>query len=112
MGQESRGLVDQVQVCYGGPIRSVLILAQPQQLLTVLEERFHGPALFIRLQPSRGRECRIVRHESEDQLCSPLTREDDVPRAQGTHLQPASMQRSRACSCGVAGTDSGHRGKR
>ena len=47
VGQEGIGQADQVQVCHCGMISPVLILVQPQQLLTVLEELLHGPAFFI-----------------------------------------------------------------
>src|SRR3712207_5640075 len=86
VGQEGIGKADQVQVCNCGPIMPILILAQPQQLLTVLKELFHGPTFFIRLNQSSGREVRIVRDESEDTLFEAFTREDRVQRAKRTHL--------------------------
>jgi hypothetical protein len=49
VGQEGRGKTDQRQVCNCGSIGAVLLLAQPQQLLTVFEELLHCPAGFVRL---------------------------------------------------------------
>jgi len=59
VGQEGIGKADPIQVCYGGPRRAVLLLAEPQQLLTVLEDLFYGPALFICLHQPSGRELQI-----------------------------------------------------
>jgi hypothetical protein len=91
VGQEGIGQADQVQVCHGGLIHPVLIRAPPQQLPTVREERRHGPACFIPLHQVSGRECRIVRHASEDMLCGPVARADDRQRAKGPHLQSTSI---------------------
>jgi hypothetical protein len=42
VGQEGVGKADQMQVCNCRPIRPILVLAEPQQLLTVLEELLDG----------------------------------------------------------------------
>jgi hypothetical protein len=42
VGQEGRGQTDQMPVCHGGPIRAVLVLPQPQQLLRVFQPRLDG----------------------------------------------------------------------
>src|SRR3712207_3661427 len=91
VGQEGIGKADQVQGCHGGPIMPILILAQPQELLTVLQELFHGPTFCIRLNQSSGRQVRIVRDESEDLLFGAFAREDRVQQAKRTHLEPASI---------------------
>jgi alpha-beta hydrolase superfamily lysophospholipase len=41
VGQEGIGKTDRMQVCHGGSIGAVLVLALPQQLLAVFEELLH-----------------------------------------------------------------------
>ena len=78
VGQKGIGEAHQMQVCHGGPVGAVLVLAQPQQLLTVLEELLHGPAFFVRPNEPGGGECRGIADESEDLPGRPFARADDV----------------------------------
>ena len=91
VSQEGIGKSDQVQVCHCGPIGAILVLAQPQQLLTVFEREFHGPAVFVRLdQPSR-RQLRVIGHQPKDLPGGSCAREDHMQGPKGTDLEPARI---------------------
>jgi hypothetical protein len=91
LGQQGIGEAHQMQVCHGGPVGTVLVLAQPQQLLTVLEELLHSPAFFVRPNEPGGGECRGIADESEDLPGRPFAREDDVQWAEVADAQPPSI---------------------
>jgi hypothetical protein len=42
VGQEGIGEADQLQVCHGRPVRPVLVLAEPQQLLGIFQPLLDG----------------------------------------------------------------------
>ena len=48
VGQEGIGEAGQMQVCHGRPVRAILVLTEPQQLLDVFQPLLHGPALVDR----------------------------------------------------------------
>jgi hypothetical protein len=103
VGQKGIGEAHQMQVCHGGPVGTVLVWAQPQQLLTVLEELLHGPAFFVRPNAPGGGECRGIADESEDLPGRPFAPEDDVQRAKVADAQPPSIDTA------VAGLSLGRR---
>ena len=81
MGQEGIGKTHQMQVYNCGPIRAVLVLAEPQQLFGILHELLNGPAFVVRPDDLRGRERRGIGHEAEDVACRAFAREDHVEQA-------------------------------
>src|SRR5262245_43170924 len=94
VGQEGIGKSDKVQVCNCGLIGAILVLAQPQQLLTVFEKEFHGPAVFVRLdQPSR-RQLWGIGHQPKDLPDGSCAREDHMQRPKGTDLEPARIDKA------------------
>jgi hypothetical protein len=66
VGQEGIGEADQMQVCHGRPVRAILVLTEPQQLLDVFRPLLHGLALVVRPDDVRGGELRGVCDEPED----------------------------------------------
>jgi hypothetical protein len=87
VGQKGMGKADQMQVCNCGPIGAVLVVTQPQQLLTVFEEKFHRPAAFVRLdQPSR----RLLR----ESVTNPRIFRANPLREQTTCKSPSSQAAS------------------
>jgi hypothetical protein len=56
--QEGIGKTDQMQVCHSGSLGAVLVLAQPQQLLTVFEELLHCPLDILAGSPICSRTAR------------------------------------------------------
>jgi hypothetical protein len=55
--QEGIGEADQMQVCHGRPVRAILVLTEPQQLLDVFQPLLHGPALVVRPMTSAAESC-------------------------------------------------------
>jgi hypothetical protein len=55
VGQAGRGEAHPRQVCHGGPGGTVLVVAQPEPLLTVCAARLHSPAYFVRPHAPGGR---------------------------------------------------------
>jgi hypothetical protein len=97
VGQEGIGEAHQRPVCHGGPGGTVLVLAQPEQLLTVCADRLHSPACFVRPNAPGGGECRGLGHASKKLPGRPLTREDAMPRAAVADRPPPGIH--------TAGTD-------
>lgn len=62
VGQEGIGKTNQMQVCNCRPIRAILVLAEPQQLLGVFDPLLNFPALLVRLDEPCVREVRVVAH--------------------------------------------------
>jgi hypothetical protein len=96
-GQEGRGEAHPRQVCHGGPAGTVLVLAQPEPLLTVCAARLHSPACFVRPPAPGGGECRGLGHASKQLPGRPLTRADAVQRAAVADRPPPGIH--------TAGTD-------
>lgn len=94
VGQKGRGKAHPMQGGYCGPVGAVLVLAQPQQRLTVLEELLHGPAFFVRPNEPGGGECRGIADESEDLPDRPFAREDDVQGVEVADAQPPSIYKA------------------
>jgi hypothetical protein len=94
VGQEGRGEAHQLPGYNCGPVGTVLILAQPSPLLTVLEELRHSPAFFVRLHEPGGGECRGSGNESKNRPGRPLARADDVQRAEVADRQPPSIHQA------------------
>src|SRR5882672_2038502 len=92
VGQEGRGETHQLQVYHGGPRRSVLVVAQPQQRLHVLYPRRHGPASCVRAEDSCGGALRGVGHPAQEFPGGPCARADDRQGPAGAHLQPARVE--------------------
>src|SRR5882724_1201567 len=67
----------------------MLVVAEPQPLLTVLEELRSCPTVVVRPDEPGAGERWGVSHESQDLPGAPLAREHPMPLAQLTHLQPA-----------------------
>ena len=65
VGQEGIGEANQMQVCNCRFIRDVLVLAQPQKLLTVLKEHFDAPTLAVRFHYLDGGKLGIIRNKSQ-----------------------------------------------
>ena len=78
VGQEGIGEADQMQVCNCRPVRAILVLAEPQQLLSVFQPLLNGPAFFVRPDDVCGGKRRSVGHQPEDLVGGPFAREDDV----------------------------------
>src|SRR5919106_4565650 len=78
VGQEGRGEADQMQVDNCRLIRAILVMAQPQQLLTVLKELLHFPAPVVRLDEPSGRHLRVVGDQPKDLAGGPCAGEDDM----------------------------------
>jgi hypothetical protein len=91
VGQEGVGEADQMQVCNCRPVRAILVLAKPQQLLGVFQPLFNGPAFFIRPDDVWSGERRGVGHQPENRFGGPFAREDHVQGAKGADLKPAGI---------------------
>src|SRR5688572_19913990 len=78
VGQEGVGEADQMQGCNCRPIGTILVLAEPQQLLEVFHPLLDRPAPIICLDEPGGRQLRVVGHEPEDLPRTSLAREDDM----------------------------------
>ena len=89
VGQEGRGDTDQTPGCHGRPVRAILILAQPQQLLGVFQPLLNGPAFVLHLDNVRGGALRIVGYQPEDRASGPFPREDHVQGPDLADLQQA-----------------------
>ena len=92
--QEDRGHADPRQVCHGGPIGAVRVVAQPSPRLTVWAKACHGPARFVRLDPPSRRPRRLIGHQAADVPGESCTRADDRPGPTGTALKPARLDRA------------------
>ena len=55
---------------------------------------FHSPAGFIRLNQAGCRQLRIVGHQAEALLHTPLPGEDEVQRAKGADLEPPGIDKA------------------
>ena len=91
VGQEGIGKTDQMQVCNCDPIRAVLELPQPQQLLGVFQPLLNCPAPVIRLDKPGSRCLGVVGHQAEDLASGPFAREDDMQDAEFADLQPPGI---------------------
>jgi hypothetical protein len=75
-------------------IGAVLGMAEPQQLLGVLEELPDCPTFFVRPDESCGCELRGIGHQPEDLGLVPFAREDDRERTEGAHLEPPGINKA------------------
>ena len=92
VGQEGIGEADQMQVDNCRPIRAILVVAQPQQLLTVLKELRNFPAPVVRLDEPSSRHLRVVGDQPKDLAGGPCAREDDMQATELAHLQPPGIE--------------------
>jgi len=91
VGQEGIGEANQMQVCNCRLVRDVLVLAQPQKLLTVLKEHFDAPTLAVHLHNLDGGKLGGIRNESQRLSFTILSREDHMQTTQATDLEPSCI---------------------
>jgi hypothetical protein len=91
VGQEGRGKADQMQVSNCRPLGAILVLAEPQQQLGVLNPRLNGPALVVRPHDVRGGQLRSVGDEPQDLLGHAFPREDHMQEAELADRYPARI---------------------
>jgi hypothetical protein len=92
VGQAGRGTADPRSVDNCRLIQAILVVAQPQQLLTVLQGRITFPASGVCLDAPRGRHRRVVGDPPEEPASGPLARADDTQAPGLAHLQPPGIE--------------------